>query len=60
MMIELLGDFPKSVSSMGKFAGDYFNRKVGQTSSVKSQGSGVRGQGSGVKTMTGQLHADCE
>ena len=28
MMIELLGDFPKSVSSTGKFAGDYFNRKV--------------------------------
>ena len=27
MMIELLGNFPKSVTTNGKFCGDYFNRK---------------------------------
>lgn len=27
MMIELLGNFPRSVTSTGKFCGDYFNRK---------------------------------
>jgi serine/threonine protein kinase len=27
MMIELLGDFPRAFTSVGKYAGDYFNRK---------------------------------
>lgn len=27
MMIELLGNFPRSVTTTGKFCGDYFNRK---------------------------------
>ena len=27
MMIELLGNFPRSVTTTGKLCGDYFNRK---------------------------------